>query len=122
MHSLAAGAAASQGLLKLHSGSGMLEVLATHVSPDSPLHPGTPITYANDLAVAPDGAIYFTSCSNVVPARNAKGFWDTFRAWQLDLAQVSGLAARWIRFGSGQPGGSGVGECPAAGDRSQRRK
>lgn len=66
-----------------------MAILATHVSVSSPIDPGSPITYANDLAIASDGKIYFTSCTDIIPAINKAGYYDTFRAWMLGLAQVS---------------------------------
>lgn len=52
-----------QGLLKYDYSAGDVTLLATHVSKHSPIDPNTPITYANDLAIARDGTIYFTSCT-----------------------------------------------------------
>lgn len=76
-----------KGLLKYDYTSGVISLLATHVSWNSPINPGTPITYANDLAIAADGTVYFTSCTDIIPPLNALGFWDTFRAWFLGLMQ-----------------------------------
>jgi sugar lactone lactonase YvrE len=52
-----------QGLLKFDYTTGDVTLLATHVSQHSAIDPNTPITYANDLAIARDGTIYFTSCT-----------------------------------------------------------
>lgn len=52
-----------QGLLKYDYSTGYVTLLATHVSKHSLIDPDTPITYANDLAIARDGTIYFTSCT-----------------------------------------------------------
>lgn len=76
-----------KGLLKFDYTTGDVTLLATHISQHSAIDPNTPITYANDLAIARDGTIYFTSCTDIVPPLNAMGFWDTFRAWSLGLAQ-----------------------------------
>jgi hypothetical protein len=53
----------TQGLVQFSYSSGQLTVLASHVSGSSPLDAGSPITYANDLAVARDGSVWFTSCT-----------------------------------------------------------
>ena len=82
-----------QGLLKYDYSNGQVTVLANRVSSSSPLDPGSEVTYANDLAIALDGKVYFTSCSDIVPSKNSQGFYDTFRAWSLDLAQVTCCAA-----------------------------
>lgn len=78
-----------QGLVKYEYSSGQVSILASWVSPTSSLDPGSEITYANDLAIASDGKVYFTSCTDIVPAVNKAGYYDTFRAWMLGLAQVS---------------------------------
>lgn len=65
-----------------------MSILTNRVSPNSPQDPDSEITYANDLAIASDGRIYFTSCSDIVPMRNKAGYYDTFKAWMLGMAQV----------------------------------
>lgn len=77
-----------QGLVKYDYSTAEVTLLASRVSDSSPIDPGSEITYANDLAIAADGKIYFTSCSDIVPARNSEGFYDTFKAWTLGMAQV----------------------------------
>jgi hypothetical protein len=77
-----------QGLVKYDYSSSVITLLASHVSDSSPIDPGSEITYANDLAIASDGKIYFTSCSDIAPAPNKEGFYDTFKAWTLGMAQV----------------------------------
>lgn len=54
-----------QGLLKFDYSTRDVTLLATHVSSGSRIDPGSPITYANDLAIARDGSIYLTSCTGV---------------------------------------------------------
>ena len=75
-------------MIKYDYRSGDISILATHVSDTSSLDPGSEITYANDLAIASDGMIYFTSCTDIVPPLNQLGFYDTYRAWFLGLMQV----------------------------------
>lgn len=77
-----------KGLLKYDYSTGDVTLLATHVSSSSHIDPGSTITYANDLAIARDGSIYFTSCTDIIPPLNAMGFWDTYRAWFLGLMQA----------------------------------
>ncbi|WIA23563.1 hypothetical protein OEZ85_000288 [Tetradesmus obliquus] len=76
-----------KGLVKYDYSTAKVTLLASRVSDSSPIDPGSEITYANDLAIAADGKIYFTSCSDIVPARNSEGFYDTFKAWTLGMAQ-----------------------------------
>ncbi|GBF92278.1 strictosidine synthase [Raphidocelis subcapitata] len=78
-----------KGLLKLERATGRVELLTDRVSDSSPLDPGSFITYANDLDIAADGRVYFTSCSNIVPQKGEGGYWDTYRGWLLDVAQAS---------------------------------
>jgi sugar lactone lactonase YvrE len=77
-----------QGLVKYDYSTSEVTLLASRVSDSSAIDPGSEITYANDLAIASDGKIYFTSCSDIVPAVNKEGFYDTFKAWTLGMAQV----------------------------------
>jgi len=51
-----------QGLIKLDPQGNVL-LLSARVSDDSPLDPGTLITYANDLDISSDGTVYFTDRS-----------------------------------------------------------
>lgn len=90
----------SQGLVKYDYSLDQVSLLATHVSTSSPVDAGSEITYANDLAIASDGKVYFTSCTDIVPGVNKAGFYDTFRAWMLGLAQVRfwlGVALQGLR-------------------------
>jgi hypothetical protein len=62
---------AAQGILKLHKESNVVELLTSRVSHSSPLEPDTPIIYANDLDVARDGNIYFTTSVDIILHRSA---------------------------------------------------
>eukprot|EP00775_Hariotina_reticulata_P004860 gene4860-5105_t len=94
---------ALKGILKLHKDSNVVEMLTSRVSHSSPLEPDTPIIYANDLDVAGDGNIYFTTSVDIILHRNAQhysrgfadvpslegraGFWDTVKGWGLGMCQ-----------------------------------
>ena len=43
------------------------------------------LQYANDLDVARDGTVFFTSSTDMPVKRNALGFYDTFRGYLADL-------------------------------------
>jgi len=58
-----------QGLLMLPKGSSKVELVANRVSRSSRLEPGEPIIYANDMDIAPDGMVYFTSSNDIVLTR-----------------------------------------------------
>jgi hypothetical protein len=78
-------------LVKYENDIDEVTILSNRVSPRSPLDPNSEITYTNDLAIAADGKVYFSSCSDIVPMRNKEGFYDTFKAWMLGMAQVGAL-------------------------------
>ena len=63
------------------------------LSSEAPVSQGgtqlAPIQYADDLAFASDGAIYFTDASEIPPGYNSKGFYDTMASYILDVFQVS---------------------------------
>ena len=73
-----------QGLLRLNVSSHQLEQLTSTVSADSPEGPDSPIFYANSLDIAPNGSIYFTSSTDILPARARDGSYDTGFAWALN--------------------------------------
>lgn len=75
-----------KGLLRLHLDSGETQLLSNALSPlrAAPRAPPEPLNYANDLDVASDGSVYFTSSSDHPVARNANGdFYDTMRGYLL---------------------------------------
>ena len=65
------------GLLHFNLHSEELTVLSNHVN-------GRPINYANDLDVAEDGTVYFTSSTELSVALSPKGFYDTMRSYLLN--------------------------------------
>jgi len=71
----------------LEKGSGKVALLVTE-APDARGNM-TPIRYANDLAVAGDGSIYFTDSTVIPPAINSQGFYDTMASFILAFFQVS---------------------------------
>ena len=77
-----------------------VRILANRVSSSSKIAPGAPIIYANDLDIASDGTIYFTTSVDMYPTRNAQfhsrirhvpslynsgGFYDTVKGWALGM-------------------------------------
>lgn len=73
-----------QGLLRLNLTSYKLEQITSRVSSDSHETPDTPIFYANGVDIAPNGSIYFTSSTDILPARARDGSYDTGFAWVLN--------------------------------------
>jgi len=72
--------------------------VATTIAPHSRVRGGQKITYANDLALAyrrgaaavaaDETVVYFTSSTDIEPPYDsARGFYDTMRGYELDLAQ-----------------------------------
>ncbi len=72
----------------LEQAAGKVVILASQVSDDSPLDPGSVINYANDADIAEDGTIYFTTSSDIPVVPNAFGFWDTYASFTLTMLQV----------------------------------
>uniref|UniRef100_A0A383VRX2 SMP-30/Gluconolactonase/LRE-like region domain-containing protein n=1 Tax=Tetradesmus obliquus TaxID=3088 RepID=A0A383VRX2_TETOB len=94
---------ALKGILMLEKDTNQVVILTNHVSSSSPLEPGSPILYANDLDVAKDGTVYFTTSVDITLHRNAQhhtrfthvpsllgrpGFWDTVKGWGLGMCQA----------------------------------
>ena len=46
-------------------------------------------SYANDLHISPDGAVYFSDSSVIAPVMNKLGYFDTLAAYMLTQLQVS---------------------------------
>ncbi|KAL3155800.1 hypothetical protein ABBQ32_012813 [Trebouxia sp. C0010 RCD-2024] len=79
----------AKGLIMLERASGKVVILASQVSADSPKDPGSVISYANDLDIAHDGTVYFTTSSDIPVVPNAIGLWDTFAVFTLTMLQGS---------------------------------
>jgi sugar lactone lactonase YvrE len=54
-----------QGILMLEKDTNRVVILTNRVSKSSPIDPDSPIIYANDLDVAKDGNIYFTTSVDI---------------------------------------------------------
>lgn len=77
-----------QGLQKLEGKTGNLILLAREAPSDRTGTSITPIRFADDLAISSDGSIYFTDASEIPPAINAAGFYDTSMAFLLAAVQA----------------------------------
>lgn len=87
-----------KGLVMVEQGSRRLVLLANSVSHDSPLQPGTHITYANDMDIARDGTVYFSDSGTIQPMRNEQaGHWDTLEAY-LQTMYKGALTGRLLRY------------------------
>ena len=75
----------------LEKKNGKVIILASQVSDDSPKAPGSVINYANDVDIAEDGTVYFTTSSDIPVVPNKLGFWDTFAVFSLTMLQVQFL-------------------------------
>jgi hypothetical protein len=73
-----------QGLLRLNTSSGAVQQLASRISSSSPEGAGESIFYANGLDIAPNGSVYFSSSTDILPARARSGSYDTGFAWVLN--------------------------------------
>ena len=77
-----------QGLVMLERETGKVVILTSQVSDDSPKAPGSVINYANDVDIAKDGTVYFTTSVDIPVVPNVLGFWDTFAVFSLTMLQV----------------------------------
>ena len=89
-----------KGLLRVQLTSGSIEVVSNAISASRDASEGSPpipINYANDLDVARDGTVYFTSCTDAPVARNALGFFDTMHSYLLSMLRgaADGQLLKW---------------------------
>lgn len=87
----------TQGLVKVDISTGTITLMSTRASSTSPLDPGLPLVYANDLDIATEGGdgsggvVYFTTSQEIpVGLHPQLGFWDTFSSFMLGLFSVGG--------------------------------
>jgi hypothetical protein len=83
----------------LEKESGKLVLLATEAPSEIVGGQVTPIRYANDLAIAGDGSIYFSDSTVIPPAINAEGFYDTMASFILAFFEVTSTVTRRILEG-----------------------
>lgn len=85
---------ALKGLLKVEAGTNVVSFLATHMPVNGTMKP---ITFANDLDIASDGTVYFTSSQTILPALCGHGYWDMLRSYQLGVfsGEFKGRLLRW---------------------------
>ncbi|KAK9824470.1 hypothetical protein WJX72_010575 [[Myrmecia] bisecta] len=76
---------AVKGIFMLKKGETSATLLTDSVSDDSPITPGSPFTYADDLDIGPDGVIYFTAASDITPVPHKEGYIDTLDACILTM-------------------------------------
>lgn len=67
-----------KGLLRVDLATGGIEVLSNRVTGGEPLH------YVNDVDVAKDGTVYFSSSTEGSVGLHASGFYDTMRSFTLN--------------------------------------
>lgn len=85
-----------KGLTRLNLKTKALEVLSNAVHEDDGSL--TPINYANDLDVAADGTVYFTSCTDhPVKLNAAGGYYDTMRSYLLS-AVAGDASGKLLKF------------------------
>jgi len=81
-----------KGLVRVDLPTGTMSILSNRISAS-----GKPFHYANDLDVALDGTVYFSSSTQGTVARNAEGFYDTMQSYLLQLVRgdASGQLLTW---------------------------
>ncbi len=75
-----------KGLVRVELATGAVTILSNWVGRAGGAGGGAPVHYANDLDVARDGVVYFSSSTSMPVTLNARlGFYDTMRAYTLNL-------------------------------------
>lgn len=80
-----------QGLQLLDMTTGKVTLLASEAPVDEAGSKTRPIHYANDLAIASDGSVLFTDSTDIPPAINAAGYYDTMQSFVLAFLQARAL-------------------------------
>ena len=79
-----------QGLVRLDAHTRNVTVVTSRVSLGGGRGAGTPIDFANDVAVKSNGMVYFSESANgIVPAKGPDGVYDALGAASLVLWQAS---------------------------------
>ena len=78
----------AQGLILVNATSGLTTILANRVSPSSSKHPGAEIIFADDLDVASDGTVYFSTMTDIALPRGASGHYEAMPPCVLNIMQV----------------------------------
>ena len=68
--------------------SGLTTILAKRVSPSASQMPGSEIIFADDLDVASDGTVYFSTMVDVPPVPGPTGEYDAMKPCALNIMQV----------------------------------
>lgn len=74
-----------KGLLMIEKGSRKTVLLATSVSNDSALDPGSRLHFLDDLDIADDGTIYFTDSTDLSVSMAEDLHYNTMRSYLFDL-------------------------------------
>ena len=77
-----------QGLVLVHATNGLSTVLTKRVSPSASKQPGSEIIFADDLDVAADGTVYFSTLTDVPLLPLPSGEYDTLKPCVLNIMQV----------------------------------
>lgn len=81
-----------QGLILVNGTSGLTTILAKRVSLSAAKTPGSEIIFADDLDVASDGTVYFSTLTDVPPIPGPTNEHDALRPCVLNLMQVTLMA------------------------------
>lgn len=78
----------AQGLILVNATSGQTTILANRVSPSSPKYPGAEMIFADDLDVASDGTVYFSTMTDIALPRGPSGHYEAMPPCVLNIMQV----------------------------------
>ena len=78
-----------QGLVSVSKASGLTAIVAKRVSPSACKRPGLTLNFADDLDVASDGTVYFSTLTDVPLIPTRTGEYDALKPCVLNVLQVS---------------------------------
>ncbi|KAA6420084.1 hypothetical protein WJX79_007601 [Trebouxia sp. C0005] len=78
-----------KGLVRVNGTSGLTTILAKRVSLTASKTPGSEIIFADDLDVASDGTVYFTTLTDVPPIPASTNEYDALKPCVLNILQGS---------------------------------
>ena len=78
-----------QGLVSVSKASGLTAIVTKRVSPSASKRPGLELNFADDLDVASDGTVYFSTLTDVPLLPSRTGEYDALKPCVLNVLQVS---------------------------------
>lgn len=81
----------AQGLILLNATSRQTTILANRVSPTSAKYPGAELIFSDDLDIASDGTVYFSTMTDIPLVKGPTGQYEAMPPCVLNIMQVCAL-------------------------------